>query len=258
MAKTLNLEKILACPKCHTRLNNPKSNGKCPKCGFPFTKKGGIWHLLYTPNRQTAKSHVQYDQMHQQDFGGPNDGSYEILASIASGNKTVDIASGEGLVEKLAPETVAVEFSKNALIKAKKNGAKYLVLADAHALPFQNNSFDVAICAGSLEHFANPQKAIAEMARVSKIQVMTVHRPLPIPFGKQVHDISSILLKIKHQPIEKPLYPQEVEKMCQKAKVHVVFKGVWTIPVNYGKVLPHLPVLQKIPACSFIISVKKG
>lgn len=257
MVKTLNLEKILACPKCHTKLNDLKISGKCPKCGFLYSKKNGIWQFLYLPSVQTGNSLLDYNQMHREDFGGPNDGSYEILASIARGNTTVDIASGEGLIEKLAPETVAVEFSENALKKAKKNGAKYLVLADAHALPFKNNSFDVAICAGSLEHFANPQKTISEMARVSKIQVMTVHRPLPIPFGKYVHDISSIILKIKHQPIEKPLYPQEVEMMCQKAKLHVVFRGVWTIPVNYGQVLPFLPVLQKIPACSFIISVKK-
>lgn len=251
-----NFQKALACPYCLTSLKIAATSSLCPNCQRTFEKKSGIWHLLKLPDGST-NSQIVYDTMHQQDFGGPSDGSYEILAALARGNKTVDIACGEGLIEKLAPETVAVEFSKNALIKAQKNGAKYLVLADAQALPFQNNSFDVAICAGSLEHFANPQKAILEMARVAKIQVMTVHRPLPIPFGRQVHDISSILLKIKHQPIEKPLYPEEVAKMCRKAKLHVVFKGVWTIPVNYGQVLPHFPVLQKIPACSFIISVKK-
>jgi ubiquinone/menaquinone biosynthesis C-methylase UbiE len=40
--------------------------------------------------------------------------------------------------------------------------------ADAHRLPFENNSFDVVTCQTVLIHLRNPEKALAEMRRVVK------------------------------------------------------------------------------------------
>lgn len=254
--KKLIMNNIFACPRCKTYLKPIAMTGQCQKCKFTFKKLGGIWHFLHIPINQSKTSLRVYDFMHKREFGGPNDGSYEILAAIARGNKTVDIACGEGLIQKLSPETIGVEFSLNALKKAKANGAKYLILADAQALPFQDNSFDIAISAGSLEHFFDPQKAINEMARVSKIQVLTVHKELPLPFASEIHSISTKLLRLKHQPIEKPVNQKKLERMLIKAGLHIVFKGVWTLPVNYGRVIKILPKLN-IPSCSFVISIKK-
>lgn len=249
------LEKIFACPRCKTSLKPNGSRGKCPKCKFEFKKKEGIWHFLYIPQKQSKVSSNIYEKMHKDYFGGPTDGSYDILASFARGNKTVDIACGEGLIEKLAPETVGVEFSLNALKKAKKNGAKHLVLADAHALPFVDNAFDIAISAGNLEHFANPQIAINEMARISKIQILTVHRKLPIL--SSIYRIAA-LFGVKHQPIEKPIAENELEKMLKTAGAHIVFKGLWNLPVNYGRPIRWLPEFSRVASCWFVISIKKN
>lgn len=251
------LEKYFACPRCKTPLIAVEQKGKCKKCQFDYKKTDGIWHFLYLAKSKTNVSLKQYNFMHKKYFGGPQDGSYEILASIARGNKTIDIACGEGIIETLAPETVGVEFSLNALRKAKANGAKYLVLADAHTLPFKDNAFDIAISSGNLEHFVNPQLAINEMARVSKIQVLIVHKQLPIPFASVAYDLATRLLKIKHQPIEKPISQKSLEKMLQGAGLHIVFKGVWTLPFNYGRVIKFLPELNNIPSCSFVISIKQ-
>jgi len=251
------LKSILACPKCKSKLRHKKSGRYCIKCRLTYQKHSRIWHLLYTNKKNTKNSQKEYDIMHKKYFGGPKDGSYEILASIAKGNKTVDIACGEGIIERLAPQTVGVEFSLNALKKAKNQGAKYLVLADAQALPFKDNSFDISISAGSLEHFQNPQKAILEMARVSKIQVLTVHKHPPIPFPQIAEKVISITLGIKHQPIEKPISLNLLEKMLKKANLHIVFKGIWTLPLNYGRVIKIFPEIKIIPSCTFIISTKK-
>lgn len=255
--KTWNFEKEFVCPHCKAFLTPKVSKGKCPKCKFPYQKKDGIWHLLYIPKTKGQALHEQFDSMHKKYSHGPNDGSYEILASIARGNKTVDIACGEGQIEKILPETVGVEFSLNALKKAKASGAKNLVLADAHYLPFRNDSFDLAICAGSFEHFANPQKAILEMARVSKIQVLTVHREFNFPFAHYFRNLTTTLLGAKNQPVERPIRWKEIEKMLEKAKLKIVFKGFWTLPVNFGKVFKPLPVFKNIPSCFFIITIKR-
>ena len=38
----------------------------------------------------------------------------------------------------------------------------------ADALPFADGSFDAVICKGAIDHFDRPERAIAEMARVTR------------------------------------------------------------------------------------------
>lgn len=251
-----DIEKIFACPRCKNPLKPKKPEEKCSKCKFSYKKSRGIWNFLYIPQKKSQDAQKEYDQMHREKFARLNDGSYEVLASFARGNRTVDIACGDGYIEQLAPETVGVEFSLNALKKAQKNGAQYLILADAHDLPFQNNIFDLAICAGSIEHFKNPQKVIDEMARISRIQILTVHKELPFPFARFFFNLLTAIFNIKHQPIEKPINIKSLESMLAKAKLYVVFKGIWTIPLNFGHVISFLPEFKNIPSCSFIISIR--
>ena len=252
----LILEKVLACPYCLFSLNFESSTARCPNCSRTFENKDGIWRLLKL-QKGTILAQGEYDRSHNQKFARLNDGSYEFFASLAQGNKTIDIACGDGYIEKLSPETIAVNFSLNALKKAKNNGAKYLVLADAHSLPFKDNSFDIAISTGNLEHFINPAKAIAEMARISQIQVVTFHKKIPVLFADLIFDLATKILSIKHQPIEKPLNPNIIEGMFKKAGLHIIFKGDWTLPINYGRPVKFLPALENMPSCSFVISIKK-
>lgn len=253
----VNLEEILACPRCRSPLKLKGVGGKCPKCKSSYFKKDGIWHFLYIKEAQGRRSQKEYDDTHFKSFRGPDDGSYEILASFARGNRTLDIACGQGHIEQLAPDTVGVDFSFNALAKAKEKGIKKLVLADAHSLPFVDDSFDIAISSGNLEHFTNPQKAISEMARVSKIQIIVVHTHPPIPFANQIHDLATFILKIKHQPIENPVSKQKLLEMLKKSKLSTVYSGHWNLPFNYGCVIKFLPEFKNIPSCIFVISIKK-
>ena len=251
------LEKILVCPRCQTPIGPKSLSGKCRNCQFLYKKEGGIWHLFYTKDEETKRSQKTYDREHLKVFDGPTDGSYEVLAAIARGNRTVDIACGDGFIEEFAPETVAVEFSKNALLNAKQKGAKYLVLADAHHLPFVDNAFGVSISTGNLEQFANPQQAINEMVRVSKVQVITAHREFNIPFAPQIRKIFTLATRLKEQPIERPIKQKDLEGMIKKTGVRIIYKGLWTIPVNEGQVVKFLPEFKNIPACFFVITLKK-
>lgn len=253
----VDLKKILGCPRCKTKLNPRNAAGNCNNCQFAYKYKDGIWELLYITDKKTKKSLSAYNKMHQKIFEGPTDGSYEILAAIAKGNLTVDIACGDGFIEELAPNTVGVEFSKNALLNAKKMGARHLVLADAHNLPFVSNAFELSISSGNLEQFTDPQKAVREMARVSKIQVLIVHREFDFPLAPQIRSLAAKLLKVENQPIEHPLRSKELEKMLLSANLKIIYKGFWTLPVNHGRVFKFLPTFKNIPSCFFVISIKK-
>jgi len=55
---------------------------------------------------------------------------------------------------------------------------KNFVIAAAHCLPFQDNSFDVVFSSHLLEHLEDPEIALKEFMRVSSCQVKIV-----LPFG---------------------------------------------------------------------------
>lgn len=251
----IDIKKMIACPNCRQDLNPKKTSGTCP-CGFKYRFKDGIWELLYTQSSETKNSQRKYEKMHRKVFDGPTDGSYEILGKIAKGNKCLDIACGDGFIEKYAPETVALEFSKNALLNAKDRSAKYLILADAQHLPFKTNAFDVSISTGNVEQFADPAQAIFEMVRVSKIQFLTAHREFNFPLAPLIRNVFTFVLGLKNQPIEKPIKDSDLEKMLKDAGARIIYKGLWTIPVNHGKVIKQLPEFKNIPACSFFVSIK--
>lgn len=254
----LELAKILACPSCKSRLfKKPLHKKNCRSANKFIRKINNIWDFS-SFNTTKSVSLDQNELMHQKgSWNRISDGSYEILASFARGNKTVDIACGDGYIEQLAPETVGVDFSIAALKKAQKNGAKYLVCAKAENLPFIDDSFDLSISAGSLENIENPQKAIFEMARVSKIQIMTVHREFDIPMIRMARSVFTQIANIAHQPVEKPLRESELQKMLEAAKLKIVFRGFWTLPVNYGKIIKFLPVFKNIPSCFFTVTIKR-
>ena len=54
----------------------------------------------------------------------------------------------------------AIEFAKS------KYPHLELLVADAHKLPFKDNTFDLVICTETLEHVTDPKKCLLEMKRV--------------------------------------------------------------------------------------------
>jgi SAM-dependent methyltransferase len=224
----------------------------CKKCQKKYPLKSGI-PILLLPEEKSSHYREAYEQLHATPWQDVTDGSYDLFAAIAKGNKTLDIACGDGQVARLAPHVVSTDFSLNALLKAKRADISNLVCASAEALPFQDDSFDVSLCAGSLEHFTHPQQAILEMGRVSRIQIVTAHRQL---FGP-ARTIASKILSIKNQPLDSPFSSRKLHQLFTNANLHILFQGVWTYPTNLRLVFPFLPEKMNPPSCHFVISIKK-
>lgn len=92
---------------------------------------------------------------------------------IGKGMKLLDVSCGQGLLLKTAAERGAevwgLDLSRLAIFRARRRvpGAR-LVVGNAEKLPFKTGFFDWVTCWGSLEHYANPEKALKEMRRVLK------------------------------------------------------------------------------------------
>ena len=98
-----------------------------------------------------------------------------------AGMKVVDLASGTGepaisLAERVGPQgsVTALDQSTELLAIAaerarnKKLGNLSTRQADAHSLPFDDRSFDLATCRFGVMFFADAQRALGELRRVLK------------------------------------------------------------------------------------------
>ena len=87
------------------------------------------------------------------------------------GGRLLEIGSGMGhLVAQLEDsfETVGIDLNHWAVKQSKEVVDKTdLQTASAEELPFADNSFDVIIIKHIVEHLPNPEKAIAEIGRVT-------------------------------------------------------------------------------------------
>jgi len=91
--------------------------------------------------------------------------SYELLA-IGPGQSVLDVGAGAGddlraLAELVSPggRVVGVDSSP---------ASPEVLLADACALPFDDDTFDACRCDRTLQHVGDPQRALAEMVRVTR------------------------------------------------------------------------------------------
>ena len=84
--------------------------------------------------------------------------------------EVLEVAVGTGLNLPRYPEDVTltgIDWSEQMLALARERGrAATLRQADAHALPFAEATFDTVVCTFGLCAIPDPDKAVAEMARV--------------------------------------------------------------------------------------------
>ncbi|RFF27650.1 MULTISPECIES: class I SAM-dependent methyltransferase [unclassified Wenzhouxiangella] len=93
--------------------------------------------------------------------------------NIFPGQALLDVACGDGKWLRVAKgrgaKVVGLDISEKAIEYCRSlmpDGDFHC--GPAEKLPFENNSFDIITCLGSLEHFLNQRDALQEMHRVAK------------------------------------------------------------------------------------------
>ena len=201
------------------------------------------------------QSQEEYDLIHKEVGFSEEPEYYEVVGTLLRGTKSVDIGCGYGFIERYSPETVAVDFSEEALKIAEKNGAKKTVKATAEDLPFSDDEFEISTSVGVLEHCADQKKSVSEMVRVSKIQILIVHAKLPYGLESIRRPVTK-LFGLHDQPIEDPLSLKQIKKMLNKAGSRVIVEGVWNY-IDLRWLWQKLPYgLIKWPSHHFIIAIK--
>lgn len=91
-------------------------------------------------------------------------------AAFARAKSCIDVGCGDGLTasrwNRDDLDLVGVDVSEAAVAAARSRGIDALVVADAGFLPFEGDTFDVALCLEVFEHLFAPADVAAEILRV--------------------------------------------------------------------------------------------
>ncbi|MFA6598973.1 MAG: methionine biosynthesis protein MetW [Ignavibacteriaceae bacterium] len=104
---------------------------------------------------------------------------YEVIAEwITPNSSVIDLACGNGaLLEKLREEKnisgKGVELSDSGIAICKQKNLDILKRSIDEQLPFQDNTFDYAICNVSIHMVMYPEKLLSEMKRIAKYQIIS-------------------------------------------------------------------------------------
>lgn len=100
---------------------------------------------------------------------------YKRIPKVIKDRKVLEIATGPGLLAKkvayAADTMIATDYSEGMIAEAKKGvypSNLIFEVADATALPYKDDSFDVVLIANALHVMPEPEKALSEIDRVLK------------------------------------------------------------------------------------------
>jgi ubiquinone/menaquinone biosynthesis C-methylase UbiE len=102
----------------------------------------------------------------------------KVLDEIGKGDSVLEVAVGTGLialeVAGKAGEVKAVDITPEMVRFAEKKAKErnieniHFSVGDAYALPFNDGSFNAAVCSNALHNMVEPKRALLEMGRVLK------------------------------------------------------------------------------------------
>lgn len=197
-----------------------------------------------------------YDKKYAEAWLHETNSYYEWILSLAmryqKSGRFLDIACGEGFVLNAAEskgfETHGIDISKVAIKKAKKLCRKTKFrMSSADDMPYPANHFNILTCLGSLEHFADQKKSVAEMKRVMKNGGVLV---ATLPNKKYIGDIikGKFYKKVQthDQPLERFYTVGEGKKLFEENGLKVVKIKKYNSPDSlmgrwiWKKVLMHI------------------
>jgi len=99
-----------------------------------------------------------------------------VAEALAGSRSVVGVGSGSGSYEPRGPGVVAVEPSWT-MIRQRSPEAAPVVRARAEHLPFATGAFDASLAILTVHHWSDPELGLAELARVSRRQIVLTWDP---------------------------------------------------------------------------------
>jgi len=162
------------CPRC----KGPLIDLACAACGASYTviAEDIPCFLSGSPGNNQSGIRDIYEEIyrHHEDVWVDQGRSEPFLRYISelaarcSEGTILEIGCGEGaqLATFTSRHKSGIDLSVHALLRARKRSSGAFAVARAEELPFADNSFDLVVAVGVMEHFESPDTAAAEIRRV--------------------------------------------------------------------------------------------
>ncbi len=191
-----------------------------------------------------SSQRIQYMKKHLDDF--------ENVKTV------LDVGAGYGYSSYHLPsslDVLALDFSFMNLIS---NPVDNKIQASAPDLPFKTNSFDLVFGWSFLHHLDDPDKAVAEMARVTKKYLVLLepnrNNPVQFAFGL-LHPMEHGTLKFTKQKLLK--YLDKIKfKLISCEATGWLFNGA--SPIFSLRIAKHLPFVHKLGLVNILICEKNS
>jgi ubiquinone/menaquinone biosynthesis C-methylase UbiE len=164
------------------------------------------------------------------------------LATPNSSSSVLDVATGSGhTAASLAPHVahvVCVDITIEMLAEAKKLTLERRIanvsfsLANAHALPFQDGSFDIVTCRRAAHHFSDITRALREMRRVLRAGGILVLDDRSVPEDDFVDSCMNELDRLHDSSHVREYRPSQLRRLLEASGFMV------DVVAPYSKHLP--------------------
>lgn len=124
--------------------------------------------------KNNAELRTFYDSLHEKSdlrFPLADYPYFAELLKFRSDSLVLDVGCGKGFFHRAGNgrwRGTGLDFSLEALKRARGEGAAGLLGGDAENMPFRDGTFDFLVNLGSLEHFLDKTESVKEMVRVVK------------------------------------------------------------------------------------------
>ena len=167
------------------------------------------------------------------------------------GPRTLEIGSGPGLLEGIAPGVIRTDILPSPYIH---------VAADAHHLPFADGTLDSVIGLDVLHHFDTPVRVLRELARVLRPGgAVALVEPWITPFSRFVYTY------LHQEHCDLRVEPWRDTSQFEVGADKAAFDGNAAIPFRLvqqlardASVLPELPLERCEPFCLFTYLLSFG
>lgn len=163
---------MYVCPRCKGALRQ----FFCEACAIRFPVEAGIPRFLVGGSGSDHNLREIYDDIYRhhtnvwvdQGRAGPFQRYLAELVRSFAHERLLEIGCGEGELLAALPGTIkfGLDPSVQALLRAKRRSNAECAVARCEQLPFPDDSFDVALAIGVMEHFEVIDAAITEIHRV--------------------------------------------------------------------------------------------
>lgn len=158
----------------------------------------------------------------------------------------IDIGCASGTftyqISKIFPNSniIGMDSYKEVIDYAKeKYPSLEFTVADAHKLPFKDNSFDLTVCYETIEHVIDPRKVLTEIYRVTKVNGNII---LAMDSGSWLFRIVWWIWertkgKVWRNAHLHPFHHSELEQLIKQAKFKIIKKRFSHIGMEVSFVL---------------------